>query len=226
MPHSYAITVSPKHAITDDEILRIQNWLIKTADGFILWSEEGASVKKHLHGQVFYETKYKTPAELKKYIVRNIYGEWKTEEKQHGCRITRAYSNWYEDYSKVAKKDAQEIKLLKDLRPTNIVAFTKRNMTQRQDPEGSLLKQLRTYFVKENPLDLNPDIETVCHFLASYFKGKDFVGLPMRPERQRSLAQSLYFMLNENEFYKMFLPVSKCSAEFKWFQEKLSKHNL
>ncbi|AXQ65338.1 MAG: hypothetical protein [Circular genetic element sp.] len=222
MPHSYAITISPKHAVSNQECKDLTDYLIKTADGFILWTEEGTQVKKHIHGQIFYHSKYTTPASLKKYLVKNIYGKWSTEEKQHGCRIIRAYSDWYEDYSKVSKKDDQEIKVLKDLRPEKIVEFIKRPTTQRRDPEGAILKQLRTDFMKTQPS--KPSIETVCHYLSDYFHQRDFVGCPTRPERQRALASSLYFMLNKNETHKMFLP--KIKNETIWLQEKFEQINI
>jgi len=225
MPHSYAITISPTHPVSDKECKDLTDYLIKTACGFILWTEERSEdpkIKRHLHGQVFYTSKYATPASLKKYLVKNIYGEWSIAEKQHGCRINRAYSDWYEDYSKVSKKDTQEVKVLKDLRPTKIGEFIKRHISQRRDPEGSILKQLRTDFMKtQQP---NPTIEDVCHYLANYFQKHDFVGCPTRPERQRALASSLYFMLNEEEAYKMFMPKTK--VEDLWFREKFLKLNI
>lgn len=222
MPHSYAITISPSHPVSAKECKDLLDYLTKTAEGFILWTEEGPDIKLHIHGQVFYDSKYSTPASLKKYLVKNIYGEWSPKEKQHGVRINRAYSDWFSDYSEVSKKDVQTIKVLKDLRPKKIGEYVKRHISQRRDPEGSILKQLRTDFTKtQQP---NPTIEEVCHYLAEYFQKRDFVGCPTRPERQRALAQSLYFMLNEEECYKMFLPKEK--AETLWFREKFEKLNI
>lgn len=66
MPHSYNITVSPTHPISDDEQQKLINYYLKSGDPFIFWSEEGPETKKHLHGQVFYQTKYSTAASLKK----------------------------------------------------------------------------------------------------------------------------------------------------------------
>ncbi len=200
------------------------NYLVGSADGLILWSEEGPEIKKHLHGQVFYDSKYPTPSSLKKYLLKNIYGEWSPEEKQHGIRITRAYDDWYPNYSKVDKKETQEIKVLKDLRPKKIGEYVKRHISQRRDPEGSILKQLRTDFMKtQHP---NPTIEEVAQYLSDYFHKRDFVGMPTRPERQRALAQSLYFILNKEETYKMFLPQEKKYNEIKWFKDKFTNLNI
>lgn len=222
MPHSYNITVSPTHPISDDEQQKLINYYLKSGDPFIFWSEEGPETKKHLHGQVFYQTKYSTAASLKKYLVRNIYGTWSDKEKQHGIRIDRAYGDWYEDYSKVPKKDAQVVKILKDLRPKKIGDYTERHVKKRQDPEMAILKQLRNDFVKTQLP--KPSIETVCQYLSDYFHQRDFVGCPTRPERQRALASSLYFMLNKNETHKMFLPLVK--NEQKWFQDKFEQINI
>lgn len=222
MPHSYTLTVSPSHPVTSKETCDLMNYFSSSTDGFILWSEEGPETKKHLHGQVFYESKYSTPSSLKKYLLKNIYGEWSPKEREHGLKIKRAYDDWYPNYSKVDKKENQEVKLLKDLRPGKVGEFIKRHISQRRDPEGSILKQLRTDFMKTQ--EPEPTIEDVCHYLAEYFKARDFVGLPTRPERQRALAQSLYFMLNESETYKMFLPKEK--AENIWFKEKFIQLNI
>ncbi|AXQ65502.1 MAG: hypothetical protein [Circular genetic element sp.] len=222
MPHSYAITVSPKNAISLEDQDKLINYFLKSGDPFILWSEEGNDLKLHLHGQVFYHNKYATPASLKKYLVRNIYGAWSDEEKRHGIRITRAWSDFYEDYSQVVKKDDQKVKILKDLRPEKVGEFTERHVKKRQDPGMAILTQLRTDFVKTQLP--NPSIETVCQYLADYFQKRNFVGCPTRPERQRALASSLYFMLNENETHKMFLPLVK--NEQKWFQEKFEQINI